>query len=145
MKLTLIAIANSVNHTSQKLVPPVLSIINQVTLVQEMLIQLRIQRVNLRLCLVLTSHNSYINYYNLINHSYKPYLITHFSQLIPPPVWHPKSLLVFSLKKATMVEPTSKNVVVALLLKIIGGGQWYRGGGRWWSSGGVEDIFDLEI
>ena len=121
-----------------------LSIINQVILVQEMLIQLRIQRENLRFCLVLTSHNSYLNYYNLINHSYKPYLITHFSQLIPPPVWHPKSLLVFSLKKATMVEPTSKNVVVALLLKIIGGGQWYRGGGRWWSSGGV-DIFDLGI
>ena len=44
-----------------------------------------------------------------------------------------------------MVEPPSKNVVVAILLKIIGGGQWCRGGGRWWSGGGVEDIFDLEI
>ena len=138
MKLTLTAIANSVNHSNQKLVPSVLSIINQVILVQEMLIQLRIQRANLRLCLVLTSHNSYLNFYNLINHSYKSYLIPHFSQLIPPPIWHPKSLLVFSLKKVAMVEPTGKNAVVALLLKIIGGGQWCRGGG-------AEDIFDLAI
>ena len=100
MKLTLTAMANSVNHADQNLVPPMLSIINQVILVQEMLIQHRIQGVNLRLCLVLTSHNSYLNYYNLINHSYKPYLIPHFSQLISPPVWHPKSLLFFSLKKS---------------------------------------------
>nr|POE57299.1 uncharacterized protein CFP56_35157 [Quercus suber] len=46
MKLTLTAIANPVNHPNQKLVPPVLSIINQVILVQEMIIQLRIQRNN---------------------------------------------------------------------------------------------------